>query len=208
VDLFDKASPAVAWVLVRDAEDKPLARGTGFFLSADGMLVTNRHVIAGGTAATVQLSDNRVLKVEGVAAVDREGDLVLLKTEGRQLAHLPVGPDAPPRVGTAVYTIGNPEGQKNTFSSGMISGGLRTLASGRTVIQFDAPISQGSSGGPLLTEDGKVVGVIWAFKRTGQNLNFAVPAQRIRRLLAARGPLKSIAEVGADPPASEPAEGE
>src|SRR5262249_19291832 len=91
-----------------------------------------------------------------------------------------VGED--PVVGTKIYTIGSPQGLDATLSEGIVSG-YRTRSESLPRLQFTAPVSPGSSGGPLLDATGRVAGVVTALRRGGQNLNFAVPASEIRDFL-------------------------
>jgi len=194
-ELFAKASLAVVRVVVRDENFKVLGQGSGFFVSADGLLVTNFHVIEGAKFATVMLGDNSTLFVEGVAAVDKESDLALLKINGAKRAYLTVGASVLPKVGTTVYAIGSPKGLTNTFSKGMVSG-VRDVKGEPPAIQTTAAISPGSSGGPLLAADGRVVGVTTSYIRSGQSLNFAIPASKIRGLVSNRGALQVLASAG------------
>ncbi len=194
-ELFAKTSPAVVRVVVRDKDSKVISFGSGFFISADGLLITNYHVIKDAKFASVLLSNNATLFVDGVAATDAKADLALLKVNGKDLPHLTIAGEKPPKVGAKVYAIGNPQGLTNTLSEGMVSG-LRKIKDGLSLIQTTAPISKGSSGGPLLTLNGKVVGVTSAYLAGGQNLNFAVPAEKIAALLKKRGKLQTLASAG------------
>jgi S1-C subfamily serine protease/Flp pilus assembly protein TadD len=184
--LFARAAPAVVRINVSDGAMKPLGHGTGFIVGAEGLVVTNYHVIDGANYATVERYDGGVLRVEGVVAIDGGSDLVLLKVtpaDGSPLPTLSIGPNEPPRVGTTVYAIGHPLGLRNVLSEGLVSS-LGDAGRGQQFIQTTAAISPGSSGGPLMTADGVVVGVTTATVRDAQNLNFAMPASRIRALLA------------------------
>lgn len=191
--LFARAAPAVVRINVHDGAMKPIGHGTGFFVSADGLVVTNYHVIDGANYATVERSDGSVLRVEGVAAVDGGNDLALLKvsTDGAALPVLILGADELPRIGTTVYAIGHPLGLKNVLSEGLVSS-LGDPARGQQFIQTTAAISPGSSGGPLMTADGVVVGVTTATVRDAQNLNFAMPAVRVRSLLGQPRPASPV----------------
>jgi len=180
-EVFTRASPAVVRIEVYDAQLRSVAQGSGFFLSADGLLATNLHVVEKTSLVTVRMATNATLVVKGIAAQDREADLAILKVDGKNLPFLKLAGDEQPNVGTRVYAIGNPQGLTNTLSEGLVSG-VREIA-GAKVIQTSAAISPGSSGGPLLTADGAVVGVTAFYLAQGQNLNFAVPAIRVRRLL-------------------------
>lgn len=194
-ELFAKASPAVVRVVVRDKYFKTIGMGSGFFVSSDGLLVTNYHVIQGADFATVLLFDGTTLFVDGVGASDEQNDLALLKVNGSELPFLTLSETGVPIVGTKVYAIGNPKGLTNTFSEGVVSG-LRESADGRLIIQTTAAISPGSSGGPLLTAVGQVVGVTTSYSSEGQNLNFAIPATKVNQLIANRGELTTLASTG------------
>jgi Flp pilus assembly protein TadD len=199
--VFSRVSPAVVRVVVRDREFKEIGLGSGFFVAADGLLVTNHHVVRGAQFATVLRADGSTLFVDGVLAFDEGRDLAILKVNGTGLPCLEVAPgDAPPPVGTQVYAVGNPMGLTNTLSEGLISG-IRKEGGEVRDIQTTAAISSGSSGGPLVDAQGQVVGVIKSFKVEGQSLNFAVPAAAVQALLAkaATGKLAPLASAGGRP---------
>lgn len=184
--IFARTSPAVVKVEV----DR--VAGSGFLVNADGLVATNYHVIARGSRARVVLADNRRLAVLGVAAVNAEADVALLKVAGGINARpLELAEGGLPPVGSKVYAVGNPLGLfANTLSDGLVSAHRRTgtvplFPRMPTMIQTTAPISHGSSGGPLLAADGKVVGVttLSFADLGGQNVNLAVPASEVARLL-------------------------
>ncbi|MCX5653123.1 MAG: tetratricopeptide repeat protein [Planctomycetota bacterium] len=180
--VFSRVSPAVVRVVVRDRDFKEIGFGSGFFVAAEGLLVTNHHVVRGAVFATALRADGSTLFVDGVLALDEGRDLAVLKVNGTGLPCLEVAPaDAPPPVGTQVYAVGNPLGQTNTFSNGMVSG-IRKEGGEVREIQTNAAISPGSSGGPLVDAQGRVVGVIKYYMVDGQALNFAVPAAAVRAL--------------------------
>ncbi|MCK4623752.1 MAG: serine protease [Phycisphaerae bacterium] len=192
-ELFAKASPAVVKILIYDKHSKLKAQGSGFFVSSDGLLITNYHVIANAASAKVLLPDGSRLTISGVAALMPHADLVLLKVKGKNLSFLTVAHKAP-KVGTKVYAIGSPKGLDNTISEGIVSG-YRDFKDVTTLMQTTAPISPGSSGGPLLAGTGKVVGITTASLRSGQNLNFAVPCKYLQALVLIAGkprPLTSV----------------
>ncbi|HUS93396.1 MAG TPA: trypsin-like peptidase domain-containing protein [Phycisphaerae bacterium] len=193
-EVFAVVSPAVVRVIVRNADGQQIGQGSGFVVSKDGWVVTNYHVIRAGSSATVVTESYIELPVQGAAAVDRAGDLALLKTGGEDLRCLLVSEKLSPRVGTKVYAIGSPRGLANSFSEGLISG--HRVENGVPVLQTTASMGQGSSGGPLLTEDGRVVGVNSRIRAGGQNLNFAIPAERIRDLLLQQGQVVPLAKLG------------
>ncbi|HUU31150.1 MAG TPA: tetratricopeptide repeat protein [Phycisphaerae bacterium] len=200
--VFSRVSPAVVRVVVRDREFKEIGLGSGFFVTADGFLVTNHHVVRGAEFATVLRADGSTLFVDGVLALDEDHDLAVLKVGGTGLPCLEVAPAAaaPPPVGSRVYAIGNPKGLTNTLSEGLVSG-IRQEGGEVRAIQTTAAISPGSSGGPLVDSQGRVIGVVTAYLAGGQGLNFAVPAAAVRALLAkaAGGKPAPLASAGGKP---------
>ena len=197
--LFARTSPAVVRVNVHDPSLKVVGHGSGFFVTPDGLVVTNFHVISRAGFVTVETSDGVTLSVEGVAAADERVDIALLKVKASDpLPVLPLGADDPPPVGTKVYAIGHPRGLRNVLSEGLISAVGAGDEYHLPPLQTTAAISPGSSGGPLLTADGKVVGVTTAQLRDGQNLNFAVPVVYVHRLLEEQQPglLRPLASAG------------
>ncbi|HSZ59590.1 MAG TPA: trypsin-like peptidase domain-containing protein [Tepidisphaeraceae bacterium] len=194
--LFAQVSPSVVRVVARDGKFNDWF-GSGFFVSSDGLLVTNYHVIQGAEFADILRADSTTLYVEGVVAEDPQMDLALLKVNVSNVRKLELGEDVPPVIGTKVFAIGNPDGLTNTLSEGLVSG-LRNDRTGKLArIQTSAPISHGSSGGPLMTADGAVVGVTSSIMIDGQNLNFAVPAADVRRLIAHQVEMRKLASAGA-----------
>ena len=153
-EVFAKASPAVVRVEVRDSQFRLIGQGSGFLVSEDGLIATNHHVVQSAYFAHVILNDGTKYPVEGVAALDRNADLALLQIKGLQLPVLKVATTDLPQVGARVYAIGNPKGLINSLSDGLISG-HRKRDDDVTLIQTTVPISPGSSGGPLLSDDGR-----------------------------------------------------
>ena len=193
-DLFARASPSVVRIEVRDAGFRRIGLGSAFFVSSDGLLVTNYHVIEKAKFASIRMGNQTTLFVDGIAAVNAKADLALLKVNVKGQAFLTLDSGQPPKVGVKVYAIGSPKGLENTFSDGMISG--HREHNGVKMIQISVPISRGSSGGPLLTGDGKVVGVTTSGFLSGQNLNFAVQASQVAELINKKGKLQPLASAG------------
>ena len=180
-EVFARCSPAVVRVYAFDAQGQR-GQGSGFVLSTDGLIVTNNHVIDGKCTYQIAFGDDRLIPVERIVAIDRSADLALLKVDAKGIPMLKLFPGAMPAIGTRVYAIGSPRELSNTLSEGLVSG-LRHETPGVTHIQTTAPISPGSSGGPLLDENGRVIGVTSAFRADGQNLNFAIGTGRVSELL-------------------------
>jgi S1-C subfamily serine protease/tetratricopeptide (TPR) repeat protein len=151
--------------------------GSGFFVSANCLVVTNAHVIEGAETMIVRDSSKKIF-VAQVAAKDLDRDLALLTTNARACSALPLGDSDSVAIGQEVYAIGNPLGLTGTVTKGIVSA-IRSV-SGRGYIQIDATINPGNSGGPLLGTDGAVIGVTTFKVRGFEGLNFAVGANEIR----------------------------
>ncbi len=168
--------------------------GTAFFISDDGLLLTNKHVISDEEADySVILNDGRTLPAR-VAARHPGNDIALLKVEGEDFPFLPLSSDEP-RLGQSVIAIGNALAEfRNTVSVGIVSGLSRSITAGSIaggaieqldrIIQTDAAINHGNSGGPLLDLEGSVIGMNTAIAGNAQNIGFAIPASDLRAALA------------------------
>jgi len=184
--LTRKALPAVVLVVAADKAGKEIHQGSGFLVSGDGKVVTNYHVIEGTTSAVFKLPNGAFYTVEGVLALDQDRDLAMLKATGRDFPFLALGDSDNVQVGEQVIAIGSPLALEATVSNGIVSAIRELDETKEKVIQTTAAISPGSSGGVLLNSRGQVIGVT-AFQMTkGQNLNFAIPADYIKPLLAAK----------------------
>ena len=166
--------------------DKPIATGTGFLVNTSGVIVTNYHVIQEGNVAVVKLSDGTALPVDGVLAADKVRDLAVIKVHGKTFRTLTLGNSDHVQVGEEVVAIGNPLGLELTVSNGILSGVRTVEKEGGNFLQITAPISHGSSGGPLFNMQGEVVGITSMYFAGGENLNFAIPVNDAKRLLLKR----------------------
>jgi hypothetical protein len=180
--LAKKARQAVVLLVVSDATGSEIATGTGFLISTDGKLISNRHVIESAANGIAKAENGGLLPIEGVLAEDPTNDLVLLKLAAKDLPYLRLNHKATAEVGTRVAVIGSPLGLEGTLSEGIISA-LRDVASGVKMFQMTAAISPGSSGSPVLNAKGEVVGIASSQVRGGQLLNLAVPVDCATRLL-------------------------
>jgi S1-C subfamily serine protease len=191
-ELMDRTKPAVALVSVYDSAGHLSSEGTAFCVAPDGRFVTNVHVVRNAARATLTMGDGRVAKVSGLLAQDPAADVAVLQAEGGPFPALELGDSRTLVTGQEVVVIGSPEGLANTLSTGIVSalrdGGFTEPgapvgwgASWR--IQITAPISHGSSGSPVMTRDGRVIGVAVGIQTSGQNLNFCVPIELARALL-------------------------
>ncbi len=180
---FTKALAKIepATVLIRTLNsDKLEGLGTGFFVSGDGLLVTNAHVIKGATRAVVQLSNGAVTSVISIKAVFLDADLAFVQTGLKKSEHLMLAMAKPIEKGSAVAVLGNPQGLEFSLSTGVVSSFRKTEFA--EYVQFTAPISRGSSGSPVFDSDGNVIGIATMYERDGQNLNFAVSSKTIAEL--------------------------
>lgn len=191
--IAEKTFPSVVLLLMEDSHSQPLSLGSGFFVRPD-VIATNFHVVEGASNGYVKLvSQETKFGIDGVVAVDIERDLILLHVSGAKAPSLSLGENGGVEVGDAVYVVGNPEGLEGTFSAGIVSG-IRKIPQG-SLIQVTAPISPGSSGGPVLDGRGEVIGIAEETFREGQNLNFAVPSSELRPLLESTKSLTPLTAV-------------
>ncbi len=166
-----------------------IALGSGFFISADGYVVTNNHVVDHASTVTVTTNDGKTLDAK-VIGTDPKTDLALLKVTAK--GDYPFVSFAPhtPRVGDWVVAIGNPYGLGGTVTAGIISAEGRDIGDGPydSFLQIDAPINKGNSGGPTFDLDGQVVGVntaIYSPSGGSIGLGFAIPASTVRTVVDA-----------------------
>jgi len=177
--LFKSSKGSVVLIMSFDESFKPLGYGSGFFVGNGNKIVTNYHVIKDGTYFWIKLNGGKVGTIKSIISYDKENDLALLESSYKGKP-LPLA-KGKAEVGEDIIAIGNPQGFVGTLSKGLVSG-IREDANSY-YYQITAPISPGSSGGPIINEHGEVIGVTTAFFKEGQNLNFAVPSIYIQTLL-------------------------
>ncbi|MBI3232168.1 MAG: trypsin-like peptidase domain-containing protein [Candidatus Doudnabacteria bacterium] len=216
IDVVKKASPAVVSIVVtKDLSKLPsynpffpffespnqnrnepnlqkVGAGSGFFVSKDGLILTNKHVVADKQAGyTVITSDNGEYEAE-VVAIDLRNDLAILKVEIKDAPFLQLDNSGQIMIGQRVVAIGNSLGQyQNTVTTGVVSGIGRSITAGGNqgyeqlegVIQTDAAINPGNSGGPLLNTAGQVIGINTAIDQEGQAVGFAIPSNDVKKAL-------------------------
>ncbi|MGA8492836.1 MAG: trypsin-like peptidase domain-containing protein [Terriglobales bacterium] len=201
------ANGSIVSIVMSDKDGKPIAQASGFFVSKDGLIVTNYHVIAEGSSAVVKLPDGAFFPVDGVVASDKERDVAIIKAHGSDFRTLTLGDSARLQVGEEVVAIGNPLSLESTVSNGIVSA-IRTVEEeGGKFLQITAPISHGSSGGPLFDMAGEVVGITSAGIKGGENLNFAIPINDVKPMISGVSKVRS-ARVSALPDEAEPDEAE
>lgn len=176
--IYERSAQSVFLLLVQASNGKFVAQGSGFLIGANE-IVTNAHVASAGKVF-VNVGQARIQTTD--VAIDDANDLAILRVDAELSAPALVLASGSPSPGDPVFVISNPEGLTRTISQGILSG-LRVVR-GRELLQITAPISPGSSGGPVFDAPGQVIGVAVAQLEEGQNLNFAVPVVALRQLLA------------------------
>ncbi|HEY7076767.1 MAG TPA: trypsin-like peptidase domain-containing protein [Solirubrobacteraceae bacterium] len=205
--IYDRAAGSVAFITsqIREASQNPFggvqsgtATGSGFVIDPKGLIVTNAHVVDGATSITVKLGDGTAQKATLVGK-DESTDLALLRidTHGRTLKALPLADSSNVHVGDPTYAIGNPFGLDRTLTTGVVSALQRQIQAPNNftidnVIQTDAALNPGNSGGPLLDAAGRVIGVNSQIESNSSGgggeagnvgIGFAVPSNTVRRVV-------------------------
>ena len=176
----------------KQGQPQKVGAGSGFLVSADGWIVTNKHVVDDASATfTVVTQDGKEYPVKSVAK-DPSLDLAIIKIDGKDFPYLALGDSGKVEVGQTVIAIGNALAQfQNSVTKGVVSGINRRITAGSDAgseviegaIQTDAAINPGNSGGPLLNLHGEVVGVNTAMSQNGQSLGFALPVNAVNSAL-------------------------
>lgn len=200
-DVVSKSSPAVVSVvakqvyldLFRGPVSEQASIGTGFIIESNGLILTNKHVVADAEATyTVVLPDDKSFEVKKIAR-DPLHDLAILKIEASGLPRLSLGDSSKVKVGESVVAIGNALGRfSNTVTTGVVSGIGRGITAGdslgqsenlENVIQTDAALNPGNSGGPLINLSGEVIAINSAISPSGQNIGFAIPINTAKKTI-------------------------
>jgi len=185
--LVKDVEPAVLFIVMFDRDGDQYGLGSGFFVSPEGEFLTNRHVMKDAFSAVAFSPNGKKYPVTKITAIHPEADLVK-GTVGNVTEPVPFLRISRDEVvkGQRIYVFGNPKGLSFTVSDGIVSG-FRKISVFGEVFQMTAPISPGSSGGPVVNAGGEVVGISVGNRAEGQNLNFAVRAKCIAELVAPSG---------------------
>ena len=177
----------------KGTERKDISSGSGFIVSPDGIVVTNKHVVADTEADYTILLNDGSKKPAKVLARDPIQDIAILKMEGSKFPVVSLGDSTGIRIGQTAIAIGNALGEfRNTVSVGVISGLHRSIVAGgaasgpeslEELIQTDAAINPGNSGGPLLNINGQVIGINTAMASGAENIGFSIPVNKVKRAI-------------------------
>ena len=201
-DIADKVSKSVVSIVtstkVRSwyGDYSSGAAGTGVIVSSDGYILTNKHVVSGASEITVVLDDGTIYEDVEIAALDSLNDIAFLKIDGvTDMNAAKLGDSKTIQVGQQVIAIGNALGEyQNSVTSGIISGTGRSVTASDSngsmtetlsdMIQTDAAINSGNSGGPLVNAAGEVIGINTATSTSAENMGFAIPISSVKGMLA------------------------
>jgi S1-C subfamily serine protease len=173
--------PSTVSLVMEDKTKQPISLGSGFVLEK-GKVVTNLHVIEGAKYGYVlENGSSKKHSIKGYFQIDKINDLAILSVPTLTAQPLAISNIEKPEIGEKIYAIGNPKGLSGTISEGIVSG-IRSLEN-KSLIQITAPISPGSSGGPVINNKGEVIGVAVGTLTSGQNLNFAIPVNLLNDLI-------------------------
>jgi S1-C subfamily serine protease len=193
-EIVARVSPSV--VLIKGSATTGTVIGSGVVVSRDGRIATNLHVIRDLTSAGVQMANGDVYDVLSVTAFDERKDLAIIKVAGFDLPVVMLGNSNDLRSGEPVVAIGSPKGLQGTITTGVVSA-IRDEPSGAgfKLIQTDAAVNPGSSGGPLINANGEAIGIVTAKLKGSEGLNFAVPINYLRGMLESAQKALSLDEL-------------
>lgn len=168
--------PSVVTIITYGRNNKRLKIGSGFFVNKNGDVITNFHVVKNASRIEIITFDERRYNVRGIVSDNKMADLIQIATNvpSNKVKSLNITKKLP-KIGDRILVLGSPLGFEQTVSDGLISG-IREIPTFGKIIQISAPVSPGSSGGPVVNLNGEVVGIATFQIIAGQNLNFAIPS--------------------------------
>jgi len=180
--LIKRIEPSIVSVFTYDNKGEFLKLGSGFFISQSGDIITNYHVLQGASSAEIKASDGKTYPITYIIAKDEQNDIIRLSVDilSKYVHSLSLSATVP-EVGERIIVYGSPLGLEKTVSDGIVSA-IRDIPNYGRIIQITAPISPGSSGSPVLNMKGEVIGIASFQIVEGQNLNFAIPSEKIASL--------------------------
>jgi len=203
VGLYRAVLPSVVTIWART--DWGTGNGSGFFVSSDGLVVTNVHVLEGMSSITVELSNGEKYDNVSVVASDPRRDLAILRVATMDRPYLKLAGLNSVRVGEFVMVIGSPDALRNTGTTGIVSAirpveevNLDRKRAGYRILQTDAAVNPGNSGGPILNQRGEVIAIATYGGPAFENINFGVPAEYAKELLSSPGESRTLAEFNED----------
>ncbi len=185
--LVANAKESVVSVSFAGRDGKQAGLGTGFVISADGLVATNLHVIGEARPISVQFLNGKKYAVKEVYATDRQMDLAVLKIDAKSLMPLPLANPNSLKQGAEVTVLGNPQGLRYSVVKG-VNSGAREI-DGKPMIQLAIPIEPGNSGGPVLDSRGRVQGIVTLKSAVTRNLGYAVNISALKTLLEKPNPV-------------------
>jgi len=179
---YEEQQKGVVWIEVWDEKTKENYQGTGFIVDSSGVILTADHLLEKTTSKIrIKRENGDTYENEDVDVVDvdHKRDIAIIKIKAVNLPYITLGNSDEVKKGDQIFVIGNPEGLEFSISDGLVSA-LRDSESGYKWFQVTAPISPGSSGGPVFNLKGEAIGIVTNTMKEGQNLNFAVPVNYIK----------------------------
>jgi len=192
-EIITRTQPAVVHVSVSDSRGREFATGSGFLVASDGSVATNHHVVEGADRVVVSFQGGRKVEAVGVVAFDEEADLAVLKLGPGSYPELALA-TSPAKQGDTVVVIGSPMGFSGSVSTGIVSAirpegaHVRDEHFPNWTLQLTAAVSPGSSGSPVVNEQGEVVAVAVGHAG-GEALNFGVPVASLKKVMAKSKPV-------------------
>lgn len=181
--IIKKIQPSVVAVITYDEQGNKLRQGSGFFISKNGDVITNIHVLNDSYSAKVKTSDGQEYTVTKILAEDTRGDIIRISADiPANVVHPLILSNSLAKVGDRIIVIGSPFGLEQTVSDGVVSG-VRDVPVFGEIIKIISPMSPGSCGSPVSNMKGEIIGVVTFQVVEGQNLNFAIHSERVEKLV-------------------------
>ncbi len=176
--VVERVMPSIVLIVAQDENEEPVGQGSGFFFKP-GLVATNLHVFKRASQGYIKIvSSGQTHKIVEVVSLDVRRDICVIRVADATTRPLPLNASIKPAIGDEVYVLSNPKGLEGSVSKGIVS----ALRNDIGLIQIDAAISPGSSGGAVVDDRGEVIGLAVSSLISGQNLNFAIPSQFLNSL--------------------------